>query len=124
MCGRPFAGRPAVVTPVEVVEGLEPTRMEPVEGVAEAVEDLLPTALEGLPVPDAARAGALACRYCGEPAGPGLFCERCGMRLPRLSAGGEAPPVGDGEGLVPRCRNCSVPVPGSSCPSCGARRAP
>ena len=136
VCGHPFS--PGERTPVvfEPLEGLEPTLLAavqatpetvpeleatsvgPIEVAVSAMEDFLPTELEGVPADgvDDPPPAAL-CRYCRNPAPAGeAFCAHCGMRLPASSGGVEAPPP-----EVVLCRECSVPVPGTSCPGCGAR---
>jgi hypothetical protein len=136
VCGRPFPAGEARPVPVEPLEGLEATLRPPADAVPDpmpdleptstaavevtvaSIEGLEPTEAEGIPDdPPSPGGSAAACRYCGEAAPLGeIFCARCGMRLPI----GDALPPGETPELV-LCRDCSVPVRGSSCPSCGAR---
>lgn len=109
---------PAVADPGEHMPDLEPTSIDPVRVVAAAMEGLLPTEAEGIPADDPLELPPVAsCRYCRNPAPPGeAFCVHCGMRLPP-PPGVAAPPSGP----MALCRDCGVPMQGSSCPGCGAR---
>ncbi|MEY2669125.1 MAG: hypothetical protein RJA59_1763 [Pseudomonadota bacterium] len=136
VCGHPFPAGERVAIPVEPIEGLEATvlpavedagermpdleatSIDPVRVVAAAMEGLLPTVAEGIPGDDPLELPAVAtCRYCRNPAPPGdAFCVHCGMRLPPQTGAAAAAP-----GEVALCRDCGVPLKGSSCPGCGAR---
>ena len=99
----------AAVAAVEPVPDLEATAAAPVAvGVVERPADLEPTAQA--PAEPKSQLGESRCRYCGNSGQPaGLFCDRCGMRLPRLR---EEPTAAAG-----------APVPeGVACRACGCRR--
>jgi hypothetical protein len=106
--------------PGERIEGFSPTAAEPVtvevtplevERVGE--EALLEVALDSAST-------HVTCRYCRTPATAGeRLCAVCGMRLPLVRA---SRAVGTDE-AVP-CRDCGIPMMGSQCPACGARRGP
>jgi len=138
VCGHPFPVRDSVEVPVERLadmepthlaiaedaeevadlEGLEATSIGPVAIVADAMEGLETTAVEGIPSEEpATEPPSSACRYCRTAAFPGeAFCAHCGMRLPVVGGTGEAPPE---ESVL--CRDCGTPVLGDSCPACGVR---
>jgi hypothetical protein len=141
VCGHPFPARQRVEVAVEPLEdmeatllpstgdggeapafeGLENTGVDPVKIVAEAIEGLETTTVEGIPgdVPSTEPVVGI-CRYCRTPALPGeAFCAHCGMRLPVIAgpiAGAEATAL-----EVRLCRDCGTPVPGETCPACGVR---
>jgi predicted amidophosphoribosyltransferase len=135
VCGHPFPAEVRTFVPVEPLEGLEQTRLAPVEAPVESVPDLEATRIDPVQVVAAAMEGleptladeipgddapsgppAATCRYCRTPAMAGeAFCSHCGMRLPST---GE---VVDLVGEPLRCRECGTPVRGSSCPGCGAQ---
>ena len=136
LCGHPFPAAertPIVVEPLEGLEAtilppapgaeerlpdLESTTVAPVHVVVVSMEGLQPTEAEGIPedlLPGPEEAPT--CRYCLNPAPGGeAFCVHCGMRLPPQTEGAVAAP-----GEVALCRDCGVPLKGSSCPGCGAR---
>ena len=136
VCGHPFAPDQRTPVPVEPLEGLEPTLLDPVAATGEtvpeleatsvdpvqvvvsAMEDLQPTEVEGIPAEGEDEAPtARVCRYCRNPAPAGeAFCGHCGMRLPSVPGGAEPSPPG-----AMLCRDCGTPMKGSSCPGCGVR---
>lgn len=99
------AGASAAEVPVEPLGDLERGRFE----------DSAPRTT--LPV------GAATCRYCRNVQAEGLFCDRCGMRLPRHSASGASPKIDTDEPVMVRhacgakteaglpCSECGAPVP-------------
>jgi hypothetical protein len=101
-------------SPLEPVEGLEQTRIDPVQVVGGAIEGLEPTLAQGIPDDGDTPDPAPVCRYCRTPCLPGeAFCARCGMRLPGRTGG-------EGVALsVVLCRDCGTPVRGAACPACG-----
>jgi len=123
---------------IEPALGLEPTAASPVPEVPG--DPLLGwEATQALQAPDvgagglvdldsgrAAPAGAAAvaptvatCRYCRNVQASGLFCDRCGMRLP-WAVPAAAETAGPGE--VRACRQCGErnPPPMERCGGCGA----
>ena len=65
-------------------------------------------------------AGAVTCRYCRNVQATGVFCDRCGMRLPRYVA--PAPDAGDARAedapMVPHACG-AITRAGMPCGSCG-----
>lgn len=136
-CGHPFPAGERVDVPVEpledmeatllpgaegagevlAVEGFETTSIDPVKIVADAMEGLETTPVEGIPGDGPSMESIIAiCRYCRTPGFPGeAFCAHCGMRLPPIA--GEQVAALD----VRLCRDCGTPVRGESCPACGVR---
>lgn len=109
---------PGPAVPVEALAELEPTHAAHVAVAAEPIPDLEVTTAEGVPEPELPGPDSLACRYCRTPAtGDEAFCQRCGMRLPWRDIRREAGTAEEAR----TCRACGTPVPGSACPSCGAR---
>jgi hypothetical protein len=103
----------------EAFPDLEATVMAPVNASAVAMPDLEPTALgeEDLPTEETEN---VRCRYCGnEGQAQGLFCDRCGMRLPRATAvvAPAAPTITAGR----TCRICGGRdfSPEGKCMDCG-----
>ncbi|HZZ84534.1 MAG TPA: hypothetical protein VFE30_08350 [Anaeromyxobacteraceae bacterium] len=117
---------PTRLDPVPVIEvagpaaELEPTAAAPVRVVATALPDLEATAAAPIPGDGpSAVPTVLLCRYCRTPAFPGeLLCGRCGMRLPVSRP--EALAANDSD-LTP-CPSCGTPGSGSRCLACGDRR--
>jgi rubrerythrin len=109
--------RERIEVAVEPLEDMEATSIDPVKIVADAMEGLETTALEGVSGDGPSIESIVAiCRYCRTPGLPGeAFCAHCGMRLPAI-AGAQAAEVD-----VRLCRDCGTPVRGGSCPACGAR---
>ncbi len=67
--------------------------------------------------------GAVTCRYCRTVQASGLFCDSCGMRLPkvdRAAAAAAAARASDATAFV-ICGCGAKAVPGSRCGSCGGR---
>ena len=97
---------------------MEATAIDPVQIVADAMEGLETTSVEGIPGDGPSTESVVAiCRYCRTPALPGeAFCAHCGMRLPAI-AGPQATALEE----VRLCRNCGTPVPGEACPACAVR---
>jgi hypothetical protein len=128
--------RPDAEVPISSLPELEPTaqlaamgeaRPEPLEGfsptAAEAVAvEVTPLEVERVgddavlePIPPL---GPVACRYCRTPAASGQrLCAGCGMQLPLVRPS----PASAGE--VAPCSDCGIPMTGTQCPACGARRA-
>jgi hypothetical protein len=137
VCGRPFPARQrneVAVEPLEDMEAtllpstgnggealafedLESTGVDPVMIVADAMEGLETTSVEGTPGGGPSTESIIAiCRYCRTPGFPGeAFCAHCGMRLPAV-AGPQATAL-----EVRLCRDCGTPVQGEACPACGVR---
>jgi hypothetical protein len=106
-------------TPGERIEGFSPTAAEPVtvEVTPLEVERVGEEALLDEPEPAPTR---VTCRYCRTPATAGeRLCAVCGMRLPLV----RTPRPAGADGAAP-CRDCGIPMTGSQCPACGARRGP
>ena len=131
--------------PVELPPGLEPTATDPVPEVpgepllgwevthAGARPDVgaggLPDLDTGRAAPEGPPAVApsvVTCRYCRNVQGSGLFCDRCGMRLPWVApssaaakkAGGKTADVSERR-VCKRCGERS-PAPMERCGACGA----
>ncbi len=160
VCGKRLAGpgvEPLPVEPVpgfeptvaaatgaayeEIVPGLEPTRMAPVDAVALPATDIEPTRMAAVnppteavpgfeptetePIPGDAPSALPAvrvCRYCRTPAPPSdVICGRCGMKLATyaLAAAEVAMP---GEPVPVRCFSCATLNTGPErfCSGCGA----
>ena len=113
----PTAQRGSDLAPTaEPVEGFSPTAADPVRVEVEPleVERVGDDAVLDLP----SEPGPVACRYCRTPAPAGeLLCARCGMRLPLVR-----PPPKAAPGSMAPCRDCGIPMEGTRCPACGARR--
>jgi hypothetical protein len=91
---------------LEAFPDLEVTVIAPVKAAAEVMPDLEPTALgeADMPTEESVR---IRCRYCGnEGQADGLFCDRCGMRLPR-----------EGTAKVAAVRSLTA---GRKCRACGS----
>lgn len=127
--------------PIETAPGLEPTATSPVPEIPG--EPLLgwevthsapapEVGAGGLPDLDTGRAApegppsvapsVVTCRYCRNVQGSGLFCDRCGMRLPwaTSAAAAGAPRADETELLV--CKRCGERSPATMerCGACGA----
>jgi len=117
VCGHPFQALERIEVAVEPLEDMEATAIDPVKIVADAMEGLETTSVEGIAgdVPSTEPVVAI-CRYCRTPGVPGeAFCAHCGMRLPAI-AGPQATAL-----EVRLCRDCGTPVAGEACPACGVR---
>ncbi|MGZ6028560.1 MAG: hypothetical protein ACXWK5_03990 [Myxococcaceae bacterium] len=121
----PTASSPVPEIPGEPLLGWEATHSSLVPDVgAGGLEDMDPgrEAPEGSPVgvPTVA-----TCRYCRNVQTSGLFCDRCGMRLPWV-----APPAASAAKVDPaelvHCKRCGERSPESMerCGACGALLAP
>jgi len=130
--------------PIELPPGLEPTATGPVPEVPG--EPLLgwevtqvgsgpDVGAGGLPDLDTGRAApegppsvapsVVTCRYCRNVQGSGLFCDRCGMRLPwvaRSAPAGIGPAATGDASELRACKRCGERSPASMerCGSCGA----
>lgn len=130
--------------PVELPPGLEPTATGPVPEVPG--EPLLGWEMTqigagpdvgagGLPDLDTGRAApegppsvapsVVTCRYCRNVQRSGLFCDRCGMRLPWASPSSPATASAGGSKNAPELRACKrcgerSPLPMERCGACGA----
>ena len=130
--------------PLELPPGLEPTSTDPVPEVPgepllgwevthlAAGPDIgaggLPDLDTGRAAPEGPAAVApsiVTCRYCRNVQSSGLFCDRCGMRLPWAPRAAAAAPASGGavnpeERLV--CKQCGERSPASMerCGACGA----
>jgi hypothetical protein len=109
--------------PLDRIEGFSPTAAEPVTvevtplEVERVGEEALLDARDAL---DPAAQARVTCRYCRTPAIAGeRLCAVCGMRLPLV----RTPRAAGADGAEP-CRDCGIPMTGSQCPACGARRSP
>ncbi|HXX29608.1 MAG TPA: hypothetical protein VEJ89_02700 [Myxococcaceae bacterium] len=135
---------PVPLPAVPPLSELEPTRLAPVPtlqaprdadwepGAAQPTPEVraggLPDLDSGREPPSAERtpvpAGPITCRYCRNVQAVGMFCDRCGMHLPR-ALGPEAATVESAaedpaEELV-RCGRCGERTyPGARCGSCGS----
>jgi hypothetical protein len=128
--------RPGDDAPSSRLLDLEPTAQLAATGEArpEPLEGFSPTAAEAVGVEvtplevervgdDAvldspSQPGPVACRYCRTPAAAGQrLCAACGMQLPLVRSS----PTGAGEAAP--CSDCGIPMTGTQCPACGARRA-
>lgn len=103
--------------------GVESTGQAPVgdvqvERVADLSEDRVPDDGRRTPV----ATGPMTCRYCRNLQATGSMCDRCGMKLPFVSAAPDAVVgqlIGDFESKV-RCRSCGAPAKaGERCGDCG-----
>jgi hypothetical protein len=107
------------VVALEPVADLEATRAPAVEVPLEPMMDI-DLGRAPLDAPTPVPTGPMTCRYCKNTQASGAFCDRCGMRSPRLtpalrSSGAKAAPKEMG-----RCRRCSEKVlPGTRCGGCG-----
>ena len=149
VCGKQVGQSPAAANLTSPLEGMEPTLLEPTatDPVPEVPgEPLLgwerthagagpDVGAGGLPDLDTGRAApegppavapsVVTCRYCRNVQGSGLFCDRCGMRLPWVApssaaakAGGKAVDVSERR-VCKRCGERS-PAPMERCGACGA----
>ena len=116
-----FEGAPPP-SPADRLMELEPTQLASGPDLpSEPPVDLEPTAQVPLDAPTAQ--GELRCRACGAVGqAKGLFCDACGMRLPRLRDEPSAAPAGASAGaacracgarrfLVGLCADCGTPAP-------------
>ena len=126
--------------PIETAPGLEPTAAGPVPDVpgepllgwevtqvgggqdvgAGGLQDLD----AGRVAPDGPRAVAptvATCRYCRNVQTSGLFCDRCGMRLPWARPSSTAVAAAPEETELRACRRCGERSPASMerCGACG-----
>ena len=113
-----FQGTEEVAQPP--IAELEATAVGAVQVVAELIPGLEPTRVTEEDLPSALLS-ELRCRYCGTTGqAQGLFCDRCGMRLPRLPGDAVEGRVSVEE--APTCRSCgSQRFAGGMCVRCGAR---
>jgi len=116
----PTATGPVPEIPGEPLADWEATRSGIVPDVgAGGMDDLDPgrAAPEGPPVVVPAVA---TCRYCRNVQASGLFCDRCGMRLPWRVTAAPSTAVESTERRV--CKRCGerTPVPMERCGGCGA----
>ncbi len=106
----------------EAFPDLEATAMQSVAlSGGEAMLDLERTAQIEDDLPSLASEG-IRCRYCGnEGQVEGLFCDRCGMRLPRGAASAAAEPPNLNVGRL--CRSCGSRdfSPAGRCMDCGVQ---
>jgi ribosomal protein L40E len=109
------------VRPEAAIEGLEATAVGSVEVGLDLTPDLEPTRLAEEELPSALPS-QVRCRYCGSTGQKeGLFCDGCGMRLPRLVA--ERP--GEVTTAAVVCTSCGgESFAGGMCLRCGARQPP
>jgi len=123
------------VTSFQAAQGPVQTEAVPELDLGRAV-NIGPVAVERVPdlaqdrAPDdgvrtALPSGAVTCRYCRNVQAAGLFCDTCGMRLPKVVAPppttqAAGPKVTYSRGDV-RCKACGAPaMPGQRCSECGA----
>lgn len=127
--------------PIETAPGLEPTATSPVPEIPG--EPLLGWELThatsapevragGLPDLDTGRVApegppavapsVVTCRYCRNVQASGLFCDRCGMRLPWLAPAAAAEPASADATDHRVCKRCGERSPASMerCGACGA----
>jgi hypothetical protein len=114
------AFRPTGAASSESVPDLERTRAEPVQAApAEPVPHMETGRAEDDGVRTAAPGDSLTCRYCRTVQRAQALCERCGMRLPRVSVA-KGPVQAASEGVWTRCRKCGARArAGGPCSSCG-----
>lgn len=115
--------------PASQVPDLERAGIAPVGEVAvDRVADLDLGREKDLDPRTVAPTGAVACRYCRNVQPDGLFCEKCGMRLPRAAtpaaaAAAALDPAAKKnwvEAVWTRCRSCGAPAKaGAKCGDCG-----
>lgn len=111
--------------PPESIQDLEHTRAEPVAVAAAALPELERGREEGDGTRTAAPTGAVTCRYCRNVQAEGMFCDRCGMRLPRVAVRAERSASGvdvrsGADAVWTRCRRCgAVARGGRRCGDCG-----
>lgn len=131
-------GNPAI--PVQPIPDLELTRQRtgpdlPVQPVPELERHQAP-AIRGMQVErmadidlgraqddgvrTAAPVGAVTCRYCRNVQAAGLFCDHCGMRLPKVQAAKPQASAPSDTSLV-ICGCGAKAIIGRRCGSCGAR---
>jgi hypothetical protein len=104
----PTAARGVGAVALEAFPDLEPTVGAAVKAPAEMMDGLEPTAVAEPDLPTE-EADHVRCRYCGnEGQAEGLFCDRCGMRLPR-------------EAAVATASVAASPFEGRACRACGGR---
>jgi ribosomal protein L32 len=115
------ATRSEAVGAVQTValQELERTAAEAVGAVqVAALSDLDQTRYVDTDARTAVPTGAVTCRYCKNVQAQGAICDRCGMKLPKVSA---TPQAASAEGQV-TCTDCGTPgAPGRPCRACGAR---
>jgi hypothetical protein len=125
---------------VQALPELELTRMGEVQVAVESVAELEPTArsvgqvaVEAVAELDTGRAAddgvrtaapeAVVCKFCRNVQATGMFCDRCGMRLPRARVEPLKPKAArlaaeTGEWI--RCSKCHTPARlGIACITCG-----
>jgi len=127
--------------PIEVAPGLEPTATAPVPEIpgepllgwevthpvnaADVGAGGLPDLDSGRVAPDGPPAVAptvVTCRYCRNVQSSGLFCDRCGMRMPWLRPAATAGSAQTGEVERRVCKRCGERSPASMerCGACGS----
>jgi hypothetical protein len=107
--------------PVQPPAGLELSQQAPVGEVTVEMVGDLDRAREEPTEKTAPTVGALRCRYCQHAQADGGFCDRCGMRLPKIPEPDlEALPGAASKMVWTRCRACGAPAKGGSqCGDCG-----
>ena len=109
---------------VESMTDMERTENAPVGALApERVPDMMNDRAPDDGARTVAPTGAVTCRYCRNVQAQGVLCEKCGMRLPKVSppvvASAVARPKPNKNETV-RCRSCGAPAkPGQRCSECG-----
>jgi hypothetical protein len=115
--------------PASQVPDLERASIAPLGDVPlEQVADLDLGREKDLDPRTVAPTGAVACRYCRNLQPDGMFCDKCGMRLPRApspeAAGSAAKdPAAKAnwvDAVWTRCKSCGAPAKaGTKCGDCG-----
>lgn len=111
---------PRSEVPVERLVEIEPTRVAAAGALSvERISDLDLGREVSADPRTAAPSGATTCRYCQNVQAQGLFCDRCGMRLPVLPVAASGPTASEQIHWV-RCRACGAPAKaGQRCGDCG-----
>ena len=116
----PTATSPVPEIPGEPLLGWEATHSALVPDVGAGGLDDMDSGRAAPEGPPAAVPTVATCRYCRNVQASGLFCDRCGMRLPWAAPAVSAAPADSAE--LRHCKRCGErsPVSMERCGGCGA----
>ncbi len=118
----PTAASPVPEIPGEPLLGWEATHAGPAADVGAGGLADLDTGRAPPEGPPAVAPTVVTCRYCRNAQSSGLFCDRCGMRLPWAAPAQPTASAGGEQGEHRVCRRCGERSPPTMerCGACGA----